>query len=64
VFSKNKKYKSEVSEFIFSLKSGNSQLEKKQKMGRAILWDRTNDTDLHLDENSNNVVKQPPYVYF
>ena len=64
MFSKNKKYKSEVSEFIVNLKSNNPQLETKQKLGRAILWDKTNDRNLKLEEDSSIEVRQPPYVYF
>ena len=40
MYQKNKQYKSEITEFITSMKSDNPELEKKQKLGRSILWDR------------------------
>jgi hypothetical protein len=64
MFIKNKKYKSEISEFILSLKSSNPKLENTQKLGRAVLWDITTDTDQSSNQEANNIVKQSPYVYF
>lgn len=64
MYQKNKQYKSEITEFITSMKSDNPELEKKQKLGRSILWDRNKSLVQKNDNGSHNEIKQSPYVYF
>jgi len=64
MYQKNKQYKSEITEFITSMKSDNPELEKKQKLGRSILWDRNKSLVQKNDNVSHNEIKQSSYVYF
>ena len=45
MYQKNKQYKSEITEFINNLKASNPELEKNQKFGRSILWDKRGSPD-------------------
>ena len=56
-------YESEITRFIKDLKKNNPDIEVQQKIGRALLWDKTPidlDTQKRLQESR---VKQQPYVY-
>lgn len=56
-------YESEITRFIKDLKKNNPDIEVQQKIGRALLWDKTPidlDTQKRLRESR---VKQQPYVY-
>ena len=64
MYQKNRQYKSEITEFITSMKSDNPELEKKQKLGRSILWDRNKSLVQKNDNVTHNEIKQSPYVYF
>ena len=55
-------YTSETTQFIESLKAKNPQLEKAQRDGRALLWDKRVDRDAQAD-NARSRVPQQPYVY-
>jgi hypothetical protein len=57
-----KPYKSEVSQFIDSLKRADPSLEERQRQGRQLLWDRELDRDL-LASGRESRVPQQPYVY-
>ena len=48
---KSKKYKSEISNFLLDLQSDIPELEKKQKVGRSLLWDRPN----RVDDNNETI---------
>lgn len=57
-----KPYKSDVTQFIDSLKSRDPQLEERQRQGRALLWDK----ELNRDDQKGfreAKVAQKPYVY-
>ncbi len=57
-----KPYKSDVTQFIDSLKSRDPQLEERQRQGRALLWDK----ELNRDDQKGfreAKVDQKPYVY-
>lgn len=57
-----KPYKSDVSNFIDSLKAAKPTLEAEQRAGRALLWDRAlSRTDAVEWEDA--AVAQQPYVY-
>jgi hypothetical protein len=55
-------YESEITQFLKQLKQDRPQLEKNQREGRALLWDKTLDDDL-LRAQQGSRVAQPPYVY-
>jgi hypothetical protein len=57
-----KPYKSEITQFIDSLKARDPQLEAKQRQGRAILWDKPIDREAQADWRAARVPQQP-YVY-
>lgn len=57
-----KPYKSEVTQFIDSLKQRDPQLEERQRQGRGLLWDRPIDREAQ-SEYSEARVPQQPYVY-
>ncbi len=57
-----KPYKSEITQFIDSLKARDPQLEEKQRQGRAILWDKPQDREAQADWRAARVPQQP-YVY-
>ena len=57
-----KPYKSDVTQFIDSLKQRDPQLEDRQRQGRSLLWDKAIDRDAQLDYREANVAQQP-YVY-
>jgi hypothetical protein len=55
-------YTSEATQFIESLKVKNPQLEKSQRQGRALLWDKQVNTVSQQDLQAGRVA-QKPYVY-
>lgn len=57
-----KPYKSDVTQFIETLKQRDPQLEAKQKAGRGLLWDRPQDRQAQADWKQSRVPQQP-YVY-
>ncbi|MBC7700703.1 DUF3460 family protein [Aquabacterium sp.] len=57
-----KPYKSDVTQFIDSLKQRDPQLEDRQRQGRSLLWDKAVDRDAQQDSRESNVAQQP-YVY-
>lgn len=57
-----KPYKSDVTQFIDSLKARDPQLEARQREGRSLLWDKSLDRDAQKDWRDAQVA-QKPYVY-
>ncbi|MBL8319884.1 MAG: DUF3460 family protein [Burkholderiaceae bacterium] len=57
-----KPYKSDVTQFIESLKAQRPTLEAEQRAGRGLLWDRPIDRDALADYREAQV-PQRPYVY-
>jgi hypothetical protein len=57
-----KPYKSDVTQFIDSLKARDPQLEERQRQGRALLWDKEIDRQAQQGFNEARVA-QKPYVY-
>lgn len=57
-----KPYKSDVTQFIDSLKQRDPQLEDRQRQGRSLLWDKAVDRDAQQDFRESSVAQQP-YVY-
>lgn len=57
-----KPYKSDVTQFIDSLKQRDPQLEDRQRQGRNLLWDKDLDRDALKDYGDARVAQQP-YVY-
>jgi len=57
-----KPYKSDVTSFIESLKAKKPSLEREQREGRALLWDKPQDRDAQADYAEARVPQQA-YVY-
>lgn len=57
-----KPYRSDVTDFIATLKQRDPQLEEKQRQGRALLWDRPQDREAAAEAREARVPQQP-YVY-
>lgn len=57
-----KPYKSDVTQFIDSLKQRDPQLEARQRQGRALLWDKSIDREAQQEWREARVPQQP-YVY-
>jgi hypothetical protein len=57
-----KPYKSDVTQFIDSLKQRDPQLEERQRQGRLLLWDKAQDRQAQQGFNEGRV-EQQPYVY-
>jgi hypothetical protein len=57
-----KPYKSDVTSFIESLKAKKPTLEREQREGRALLWDKPQDRDAQADYAESSVPQQG-YVY-
>ncbi len=55
-------YESDITQFIRELKAKAPDLERKQREGRAIFWDKTLDAD-ELRRWRDSAVEQQPYVY-
>jgi hypothetical protein len=57
-----KNYESEITQFLRELKAKVPDLERKQREGRAIYWDKQLDPD-DLRRWKASEVPQQPYVY-
>jgi Protein of unknown function (DUF3460) len=57
-----KPYKSDVTQFIETLKAAKPTLEAEQRAGRALLWDRAIDRQAQAELRDAEVPQQP-YVY-
>ena len=57
-----KHYKSDVTSFIEDLKANNPGLERQQRQGRALLWDKRVDLQAQSEYKEARVPQQP-YVY-
>jgi Protein of unknown function (DUF3460) len=57
-----KPYRSEITEFIDTLKQRDPQLESRQRQGRALLWDKPVDAKDQAQWRAARVA-QKPYVY-
>ena len=55
-------YTSEVTQFIEQMKAQKPQLEKEQRAGRALLWDKSVDRDVQQEFKEARVAENP-YVY-
>ncbi len=55
-------YESDITKFIKELKAQNPELERKQREGRAIWWDKNLDR-AELRGQQEARVAQPGYVY-
>ncbi len=55
-------YKSEVTQFIDTLKVGKPTLEAEQRQGRELLWDKSVDRAAWKEYREAEVA-QKPYVY-
>ena len=55
-------YTSEATQFIEQLKAKKPQLEKEQRAGRALLWDKPVDREAQQEFKAAQVA-QKPYVY-
>ena len=58
----SKNYESEFTLFLKGYKKDNPDVEKRQREGRARLWDKTQDPEL-IDGFKQARVPQRPYVY-
>lgn len=55
-------YESEITRFLRELKKNNPDIERGQREGRAIFWDKDIDADLYRRYQASDV-PQPAYVY-
>jgi len=55
-------YESEITRFLRELKKKNPDIERGQREGRAIFWDKDIDADLYRRYEASDV-PQPAYVY-
>lgn len=55
-------YESDITRFIRELKTKSPDLDRKQREGRAIFWDKQLDPD-DLKRWGESAVPQQPYVY-
>ena len=55
-------YESDITLFLRDLKEKNPELDRQQREGRAIFWDRDVDPDLYKRFNESTL-PQPGYVY-
>lgn len=58
-----KPYKSDVTQFIDSLKARDPQLEDRQRQGRFLLWDKKPADREAQQAARESRVEQKPYVY-
>ena len=56
-------YESEITRFLRDLKQQRPEIERKQREGRAIWWDKVPDAD-ESQRRQESQVAQPSYVYF
>lgn len=55
-------YRSEATQFLDDLKQAKPDLDRKQREGRGLLWDRTIDREMQAEFRAGRV-PQAPYVY-
>lgn len=55
-------YESDITRFLRELKDRNPDLDREQREGRAIWWDRDVDPDLYK-RFEQSTLPQPAYVY-
>lgn len=55
-------YKSEITQFLEQYKQAHPDVEKRQRAGRARLWDKQQDPEL-VEGFKQARVPQAPYVY-
>ncbi len=55
-------YESEITRFLRELKQKNPEIERGQRIGRAIFWDKDLDADTYRRYEASDV-PQPAYVY-
>ena len=55
-------YESDTTQFLRELKEKNPEIEKEQKEGRALWWDRPQDQQTQ-SKNDESRVRQSAYVY-
>ncbi|HSN32582.1 MAG TPA: DUF3460 family protein [Ideonella sp.] len=58
-----KPYRSDVTRFIDTLKANRPSLEREQREGRSLLWDKPQDRVAQA-EYADARVPQPAYVYY
>ena len=56
-------YKSDITRFLEQLKEERPHLERSQREGRALLWDRPQDLETMRRHRESRVPPQP-YVYY
>ena len=56
-------YRSEATQFISDLKNAKPDLDRKQREGRSLLWDKRIDRELQAEFRAGGVA-QPGYVYY
>lgn len=56
-------YESDHAQFIRELKEKNPEIEKGQREGRALLWDKEPLDIAERERQLESLVKQQPYVY-
>lgn len=57
-------YSSEFSQFIQALKQQNPEIERRQQLGRALLWDKKPINMQERREFNSAKIKQTSYVYY
>ena len=55
-------YESDITRFLRELKQKDPEIERGQRIGRAIFWDKNIDADLYRRYDESDV-PQPAYVY-
>lgn len=56
-------YRSEATQFISDLKNAKPELDRKQREGRSLLWDKRIDRELQAEFRAGRV-PQTGYVYY
>lgn len=56
-------YKSDITRFLEQLKEERPHLERSQREGRALLWDRPQDLDT-MQQHRESRVPRSSYVYY
>ncbi len=57
-----RRYESEITRFLRELKEKNPEIDRGQKVGRSIFWDKNIDSDLYRRYEESDVPQQA-YVY-
>lgn len=56
-------YESDITRFLRELKDGNPEIDRQQREGRAIWWDKDVDPDLYK-RFEQSTLPQPAYVFY